>query len=170
MGMRKTIALAIVVFFSVGSALADRQWLVRETGVGPAKIGMTLQQLNKALHEKFGDPDAKDGDSCTYFSPSQQADITLMVIDGRFVRTDIYKRGVSTAEGIQVGDPEALVKKTYGSRVKVEAHAYDGPEWHYLTVQSKDGNYGIRFETDGNKVVMFYAGTYKAIQYIEGCM
>jgi hypothetical protein len=168
MGLRKTIAIAILVLVSVDSAPADREWVVRDTGVGAAKIGMTLQQLNKALSEDFSLQIAKD-EHCSFVFPSQHTNIALMIIAGKFVRTDIDYPGVSTAEGIQVGDTEALVKKTYGSRVKVEPHAYYGPERHYLTVRSEDGRHGIRFETDGTKIVMYYAGTYKAIQYIEGC-
>jgi hypothetical protein len=153
---------------TLDAAPADREWIVRDTGVGPAKIGMTLQQLNKALDENFSLQIAKD-EQCSFVFPSQHTNTGLMIVDGKFVRTEIDIRGVSTSAGIQVGDSEARVKKVYGSRVKVEPHAYDGPEWHYLTVRSEDGRYGIRFETDGIKVVMFYAGTYKAIQYIEGC-
>ena len=63
-----------------------------------------------------------------------------------------------------MGDSEEHVKQVYGSRLKVGSHDYtDG---RYLTVQS--GNYGVRFETDERKIRTFYAGTFKAIQYMEG--
>jgi hypothetical protein len=39
---------------------------------------------------------------------------------------------------------------------------------HYLTIRSDDRHYGVRFETDQGKITMFYAGTYEAIQYVEG--
>ena len=52
--------------------------------------------------------------------------------------------------------------------MKVTAHTYvdDG---HYLTVRSSDGHYGVRFETEKGKIIGYYAGTYEAIQYVEGC-
>jgi len=54
--------------------------------------------------------------------------------------------------------------------MKVSRHAYTGEEGgHYLTFRSSDGRYGIRFETDQGKITTFYAGSYAAIQYIEGC-
>jgi hypothetical protein len=77
------------------------------------------------------------------------------------------KAGVATAEGVQVGDSEEHAKQVYGSRLKIEPHHYtDG---HYLTVASKSGGYGIRFETENGKIETFYGGTFEAIQYVEGC-
>jgi len=52
--------------------------------------------------------------------------------------------------------------------MKVTGHQYIDTG-HYLTVRSADGRYGIRFETDKGKIIEYYAGTYEAIQYVEGC-
>ena len=92
-----------------------------------------------------------------------------MVQSGRVTRADVTKRNIATASGIRVGDSEALVMKVYGRKLKVEPHAYTGPEGHYLTVYSPEGRYGLRFETDGRKVTGFYAGERDAVGYIEGC-
>ena len=168
MNPRRALAAALLTALALHSASAGDVWVVRNNGVGSAKIGMTLAQLSAVLHEDLSRQTDK-GENCTFVFQSQHSNIGLMIVGGKFVRTEIDQPGVYTAEGIQIGDTEERVKKVYGSRVKVEPHAYDGPEWHYLTVRSPNGRYGIRFETDGTKVVMFYAGTYKAIQYIEGC-
>jgi hypothetical protein len=91
-----------------------------------------------------------------------------MIIEGHVVRVDVRASGVKTSTGIQVGDSEAHALQVYGPRMKVTDHTYidDG---HYLTARSADGRYGVRFETDKGKITMFYAGTYDAIQYVEGC-
>lgn len=90
-----------------------------------------------------------------------------MIENGHLVRVDVDKAGVATDEGVQVGDSEERAKQVYGSRLKVEPHHYtDG---HYLTVRSQSGGYGIRFETEKGKIETFYAGTFEAIQYVEGC-
>ena len=81
------------------------------------------------------------------------------------VRVDVDKSGVATSEGVQVGDSEEHVKQVYGSRLKAEPHHYT--EGHYLTI--RNGDYGIRFETDEGKISTFYAGKIEAIQYVEGC-
>ncbi len=90
-----------------------------------------------------------------------------MIENSRVARVDVESPGVFTSTGIEVGDSEAHTKQVYGSGLKVEPRQYtDG---HYLTARSSDGHYGIRFETDQGKITMFYAGRYKAIQYVEGC-
>jgi len=52
--------------------------------------------------------------------------------------------------------------------MKVTPHQYLDTG-HYLTVRSAHSRYGVRFETDKGKITEFYAGTYEAIQYVEGC-
>jgi hypothetical protein len=153
-----TLLVAVVCFAGDG-------WVVRLDGVGPVKVGMSLPQLNMALQEKFAIPQDKEDQGCFYVTSTKHPRVSFMIENGRLVRIDVDKRGVATAEGAQVGDSEEHVKQVYGSRLKVGPNDYtDG---HYLTVQS--GNYGVRFETDEGKVSTFYAGTFEAIQYMEGC-
>lgn len=130
---------------------------------------MSLDQLNMALSGSFSVPEEEEEKDCFYAVPSQHPGIAFMVQNGRVTRADVTKRDIPTASGIRVGDSETRVKKVYGARVKVEPHAYTGPEGHYLTAYSPDGRYGLRFETDGQKVTGFYAGEPHAIAYIEGC-
>lgn len=58
--------------------------------------------------------------------------------------------------------------QVYGPDITVEEHPYN-PDGHYLTVRSKDGRYGLRFETDKGTIQEFCGGTFDAIQYVEGC-
>ena len=161
--------LAILTIAIINISLADDDWVVREDGVGPVNVGMNLSQLNTVLHEKFSMPHSKDDQGCFYVEPTKHAQIAFMIEDGRLVRIDVDKAGVSTAEGIQVGDSEAHALQVYGPRLKVESNAYTGHEGHYLTIRSSNGPYGIRFETEKGKIHIFYAGRFDAIQYIEGC-
>jgi len=148
-------------------AAASDTWVVRYDGVGPVKIGMTQAQLSSTLHVKLSEQES-GSDSCFYVSAPGHDQIGFMLIDGRLVRVDVNAPGVFTASGIQVGDSEAHAHQVYGPRMKVTRHAYTDTG-HYLTVRSTDGRYGVRFETDNGKIMMFYAGKYDAIQYIEGC-
>jgi len=167
--MRVPRILAVVVVLISASQAVDT-WLVRPDGVGPVKVGMSLTQLNTAFHERFLMPKNKDDQGCFYVNPMTYPQIAFMIEDGHLVRVDVNKRGVSTAEGIQAGDAEARAKKVYGPKLKVEPSKYSGDEGgHYLTVRSGDGRYGVRFETEKGKITEFYAGTYTAIQYVEGC-
>lgn len=164
---RKTLTLVGVVIV-IGACFAADAWVVRQNGVGPAKIGMTLPQLNTALQEKFAMPESKEDHGCFYVTASRHPQVSFMIENRRLVRVDVDKNGMATIEGVQVGDSEQHVKEVYGSNLKVEPRAYmDDADAHYLTLRS--GDYGIRFETDRGKVSSFYAGTFEAIQYIEGC-
>jgi len=158
-----------LTFFGVmiltGACFAADAWIVRQDGVGPVKIGMSLPQLNMALQEKFAMPESKEDQGCFYVTASKHPQVSFMIESRRLVRVDVDKSGVATTEGVEVGDSEDHVKQVYGSRLKVEPHHYT--EGHYLTLRNR--NYGIRFETDEGKVSTFYAGTFAAIQYIEGC-
>jgi len=148
--------------------VASDTWVVREDGVGPVKIGMSLSQLNTVLREQFPMPADKHDQACFYVNPKRRPHISFMIENGHLARVDVESPGVSTSSGIQVGDSESQVLKVYGSRLKVQPHQYIG-SGHYLTARSKDGRFGVRFETDQGKTTMFYTGRYNAIQYVEGC-
>jgi len=151
-----------------GPVGADGDWVIREDGVGPAEIGMTLSQLKAVLHERLVDDEPSGSEECWYVKPAKHPHISFMILDGRFVRVDVEARGIATTDGIQVGDSESEVRQRYGRKMKVEPHQYidDG---QYLTLQSTDGKYGVRFETEKGKIINFYAGRFSAIQYVEGC-
>jgi hypothetical protein len=151
----------------IATSLASDVWAIREDGVGPVKIGMTLAELSATLHQELSKEEF-GSDNCIYVHAQGHDSLSFMIIDGRLVRVDVDARGVSTSTGIQVGDAEAQVRKVYGPRVKVTAHQYVD-SGHYLTVRSADGLYGVRFVTDKGKITAFYAGKYDAIQYVEGC-
>jgi hypothetical protein len=163
-------AFMLVTALSSGGYSAANDWVIREDGVGPVKVGMTVSQLNKILHEKFSFPEQKEDQPCFYVNPAKHPHISFMIEDGRLARVDVDAPGTPTAEGVQVGDSELRAKRVYGPRLKIEPHAYTGPVGHYLTIRSKDGRYGIRFETDGKKIDNLYAGRMQAVEYIEGCL
>jgi hypothetical protein len=160
-------AILFSLLYFAGNARGGDPWIVREDGVGPVRIGMSLAQLSAALHQELG-PDERDEQGCFYIHAHGYDHVGFMIIDGKVARVDVGAPRAKTSAGIQVGDTEAHARQVYGSRMKVTAHTYiDGG--HYLTVRSTDGRYGIRFETENGKIIGYYAGTYKAIQYVEGC-
>jgi len=163
-----TLAGRLIVCLSVvSSSLASDPWVVRKDGVGPVKIGMSLAQLSAALNQKLS-ADEKDEQGCFYIDARGHDGVSFMIVDGHVVRVDVGAPGVKTSTGIQVGDSEAHARQVYGARLKTTDHTYVD-NGHYLTVRSPDGRYGVRFETDRGRITGFYAGTYDAIQYVEGC-
>jgi hypothetical protein len=159
---------SILIFGCIGtSLLASSAWLVRDDGIGPLKIGMSLPELNSVLHETFSVPPDKEDQKCFYVEAAKHPNIAFMIQNNRLARVDVDGAGIPTVEGIQVGESESQARKIYGAKLKVEPHAYGGPEDHYLT--TRRGLYAIRFETYGGKITRFYAGRSDAIQLIEGC-
>jgi hypothetical protein len=164
----RTVAVLAILVVASSVLSADDAWLIRDDGLGSAKIGMTLSQLRAALHERVTESKPSGSEGCWYVKSSSHPHVSFMILDGRFVRTDVDARGIPTIEGIQVGDSESKARRTYGAQMTVQPHKYidDG---HYLTIRSSDGKYGIRFETEKGKITSFYAGRFSAIQYVEGC-
>lgn len=165
---RRSILPAALVMVTLSAPQADDAWVVRFDGVGPVKVGMTLHQLNVVLHEKFSIPADKEEQSCFYADTANYPQVAFMIENGSSSRVDVLKPGIATAEGVQVGDSEVRAHRVYGSKLRTEPHTYDPEEGRYLTFQSMDGRFGIRFETEKGKIQMFYAGRFKSVQYIEG--
>lgn len=143
--------------------------VVRFDGIGAVLVGMSLSQLNSALHANFALPSDQEERSCFYVDVPNVSGVVAMILDGRVARVDVTGTVTATSEGIRNGDPEARVIRVYGTRLKIKPHAYLPKDGHYLTVLSPDQKYGIRFETVEGKVSMYYAGTAEAISFIEGC-
>ena len=165
---RKNFTILLLLSLSLtANAFAADTWTVRDNGVGPVWVGMTLAQMKAALHQKLAEEES-GSEGCFYVHARGHDHVGFMMIDGRLARIDVDAPGIFTASGIQVGDPETKAQRTYGARMKTSEHKYIDTG-HYLTVRANDHRYGIRFETDKGKITMFYVGTYEAIQYVEGC-
>jgi hypothetical protein len=155
---------------SITTVYADGAWVIREDGAGPAKIGITLTHLKSVLGEKLIESDDGEGsDTCFYVNPAKHPHVSFMIEDERLSRVDVDAPGISTMEGIQVGDSESKALRAYGTGPKIEPHKYidDG---HYLTIRSRDGRYRMRFETEKGKITRFYGGRFESVQYVEGCL
>ena len=164
---RSLILLLGLTVIAAGISMADDVWVVRENGVGPVEIGMKLSQLNTTLSESFAVPPNREDQACFSVSPAKHPSVTFLIEQNLLARIDVDEPGISTAEGVQVGDSEAHALKAYGRRLEITPR--HDTEGHYLTLRSVDGRYGIKFETEKGKIEAFYAGRAEAIQYVDGC-
>lgn len=150
---------------------------VRPDGVGPLRVGMTMEEARQAL----GDLESLrpfagvvEGDSalaCQHAESSRLgAGVRVMLEGGRVVRVEVDSTRVATAEGARIGDTEARIEQLYPGRVTVLPHKYtDG---HYLYVRpaaSADTTRLLVFETDGRVVTRYRAGQKPQVEYVEGC-
>lgn len=164
-------ALTAGLFLAWANTVAEEpSMVVRFDGVGPVHVGMTLPELNMALHTSYKGPiDPEDEPSCYYVGIPNSSGLTLMILNDRVARVDVDDQTTGTAKGVLNGDSEARAIRAYGKALKIEPHHYLPENGHYLTVVSQDRRYGIRFETEDGKITRYYAGTIEAIAYIEGC-
>jgi hypothetical protein len=73
----KLVAFGVMAVLSIGSSFASDGWIVRQNGVGPAKIGMSLSQLNTTLHEKFAIPENEEDQGRFYVKPTTHPLVSL---------------------------------------------------------------------------------------------
>jgi hypothetical protein len=140
-------------------------WMVTPTGSGPVRIGMTVVEARQALGGQLT-PLGPTG-PCHYLrSASAPPDLAFMVIDNHLARVDVANKAVATTAGARIGDSEARIKTLY-PQVEVTPHKY--VKGHYLTVLTDNGEYGIVFETDGQRVTRYRAGRMPEVGWIEGC-
>ena len=166
-------ASTLTVLFILGAvATATAQYsVIQFDGIGPVRMGMSLTQLNKALRTSYSTPSDPDEKSCFYEDVPDYPGLVIMLLEGRVARIDVLSTNTHThtTEGIRLGDTEAHAKQVYGTRLRIEPHAYNPDTGHYLTLQSPDGKFGIKFETEDGRITSYYAGTLAAIAQIEGC-
>lgn len=164
--------------FFVGFPLSCGEigWTVYLRSVGPLKLGMTLAAVKRVLGDGKAtlaeSPFDSSPGACAFLESNRIPNgITIWLKKGYLVRIDIDSSRYRTAAGVGIGDTEERVREAYKGSIRVEGHHYD-PNGHYLKYRPKskaDREYGIVFETDGEKVSTFRIGTLETVIKVEGC-
>jgi hypothetical protein len=137
-------------------------------GLGPAKVGMSVEEAEQALGVPLSADREHDPGECYYVeNRARLPGAALMVIGGRVVRADVYDPGPRTAAGIGVGSSEEDVERAYPS-LAVRPHPYTD-EGHYLIVDPGDGRHLLILESNGKVVSSFRAGERVPVSFIDGC-
>ena len=139
-------------------------------GIGNLRAGMTVAEA-QAVYPTFKVSTSAEGTTCTYATlDGWPAGIGVMVDGGKVVRVEVRRGNFATTTGARIGDTEERIQSLYPGQVTVSPHKYtDG---HYLTVvptAAADSAYRIIFETDGRRVLRYYAGVRPQVEYVEGC-
>lgn len=170
------VGLFVVVFLVMMPASGQSQLTaaskVAIDGIGPIRVGMTIQQAEASARIRLLSPGSKLGD-CWYVKPQDgPRDVSFMVIGGQIARVDIYGNSrITTVRGAKIGDSEDRIKSLYPGQIRVTTHEYVRGG-HYLTFVPRDASdrqYRLVFETDGRRVKQFRAGRLPEVEYVEGC-
>ncbi len=167
------LAVAAVALLVTSAAPAPTSsWKLTPAGWGPVRIGMSRDQVGRALQvELHGEP-LDDDSRCIEMFPEAEAlsGVYFMFLDGKLSRVTVAKpNGIETPRGIRVRSTADEVRAAYGERLRAEPHHYLDLPAEYLTFWLEPGKSGVRFETDAQrKVETIHAGN-DSIQLIEGC-
>jgi hypothetical protein len=164
----RTIWIACLVSLCGPASALD--WTLRMDGLGPLRIGMHFDEVNARVGRqlKRSEPSLQPTPGCDEIALPLRPGVSLMFIDDVLERIDVSRPGTKTEKAISVGDPAARVLSTY-PRIRQEKNSYDNTE-RYLTVDSADHRFSLRFETDHARIAHFYAGARKQVRYVEGCL
>ena len=148
---------------------ASTAWVVTPDGIGAIRVGMTADELRRAVGDVAGANPTAD---CSYVRPSgAPAGVSVMLARGQVARVDIDSAGVSSDAGVAVGDRTAKVAGAYAKRMTATPHKYV-PAGQYLTVRSASPADSMRrmvFETENGRVTRFRAGRVPEVEWVERC-
>lgn len=160
---------------------ADPNVLTAE-GLGPVRIGMTLDELTTAWGAD-SKPEADGGaepQTCDQFHPSGAPEgVQVMVQDGKLTRISLIRDSkVKTDRGFGLGDTGLAIKQAYGGSIIAQPAKYEPAPAEDLISWSRGGSTsyvqdptarGVRYEINAEgKVQIIHAGD-PSIQLVEGC-
>jgi hypothetical protein len=172
MGRRLGAALVLAATGGVMTTPAQAaDWTLRFDGAGPLKVGMRYDTVNRVLgsHLERVPVGLRGSLNCFQLKTPQQPGLLLMFVNDILRRLDVLEPAIISERGIGLGDPVEKVLRVYGEAVSASPQAYDDTE-QTLTIKAGAGQYGLRFDTSKGHVAAIYAGGWKEIQYIEGCL
>lgn len=158
-------------------APADTSWTLRHDGIGPLRVGMTVEEAHAALGGDFAAPGPDAGvsespEACQYARSGRFPQGVRVMLEGlRVVRVEADSTALATAEGARIGDAEARIQQLYPGRVTVQPHKYtDGKYLMVRAAAPSDTTHLLVFETDAAGVVQRIRGGQKPqVEYVEGC-
>jgi len=166
------VAMFLVIMPASGQSQLTAASKVAIDGIGPIRVGMTVQQAEASARTRLLSEGSKL-ENCWYVKPQGGSrDISFMVIEGQIARVDIYGNSrITTVRGAKIGDSEDRIKSLYPGQIRVTPHEYV-QGGHYLTFVPRDASdrqYRLVFETDGRRVKHIRAGRLPEVEYVEGC-
>jgi hypothetical protein len=147
---------------------------VKLTGVGPIRIGMTLEEATDALGLPVVPLGSNPSGECAYYQPDTLSQaLGLMVVDNRVIRVDVWPgSSLATVSGVSIGTTEAELKTLYPGQIEEAPNPYT--QGKFLTFVPEDPElalYRLVFETDAQgKVVQYRTGQFPAVTWPDGCV
>ena len=142
-------------------------------GVGPLRIGMTLEEATDALGLPLVPIGSNLSGECAYYQPETQAQaLGLMVVEKRIIRIDVWPGStLSTISGVSLGASEEEVRQLYPGQIEATPNPYT--QGKFLTLTPNDPElslYRLVFETNAeSQVIQYRTGQFPAVTWPDGC-
>lgn len=168
----KLVSAGMAMLLAAAAPAPLPDWKLTPAGWGPVRIGMSREQVSKALDVELEGEAFDNEGSCIELFPASKAlqGTYFMFLDGKLSRISVVDPGeIKTPRGIHVGSTAEEVRQAYGEKLMAEPHHYVDLPAEYLTYWLRPDERGVRFETDADgKVQTIHAGN-GSIQLVEGC-
>jgi len=140
-------------------------------GYGPARIGMTQDEVAAALGIRLEGEPIDDGSQCIeMIAADGYPGLVFTFLEGRLSRIAAGRESrVTTPRGIGSGATAGEVRLAYGAGLEAEPHHYIGLPAEYLTFWVRRERSGVRFETGSDRRVDSIIAGDASIRYVEGC-
>jgi hypothetical protein len=144
-----------------------------ENGLGPVRIGMTPNEVEKIVGPLNISYDAS-GPDCGEGGPKRPwiPGVGFMFVKGRLARIDISDANgavTKTEAGVGIGSTAAQAKRAYGRLLKAGPNDYDNEDGRDLLVDGPEPGRAILFESYKGRIQSFRAGLKGPVNFSEGC-
>jgi len=146
------------------------------SGWGGIAVGIAAESAEDASGMKLRDDghytDVGDGSCLAFEVVGGPKNLRMLVESGVITTVEAYadpsQPVFRTDRGVELGDPEAAVRKAYKA-LKQLPDIYSEPPDKMLFHYEPGGDRGIKFSINGGKVSGITVGT-TSIEYVEGCL
>lgn len=143
------------------------------TGVGPLRIGMTVEEAADALGLPLVPLGSDPSGECAYYQPNLKGQsLGLMAVEDQVIRIDIWPGStLETPSGAHIGSSEADILAIYPKQIESAPNPYtQGKFLTFVPTDPSEKLYRIVFETDANgRVVQYRTGQFPAVTWPDGC-
>jgi|GEM_PF-2600032 len=161
-----------VLVFVMGAAYAKSPNVLTADGIGPIRVGMTLQQLETAIGRKvdLSDISSDDTSICADVAVPGWKHVGLLMENFR-IAVIYIDRPYRTIDGVYYGMSEADLKRRFGRRAVFDYRPYFGDDPHaHNVVVKKSRRREFLFQTKDDKVSNISVGDLPGVEYWEGCV
>lgn len=145
---------------------------LKTTGIGPIRIGMTLEDLEETGLTPIAIESSGQG-ACQYYRIKGNSEpIGIMAINDRILRIDVWPGSlIETRSGAKIGSTEADLVAMYRGQLEATANPVTlGKTIVFTPRDPGEDLFRLVFETDDRgQVVQYRAGQFPSVTWSDGC-